>query len=161
MKKILTALLMAVLFIGSVNAMPSTTTVEAAAPWPKIRINWHLTVMINMHNYFSNCEYGDGFCFFVGFSQVADPVKMMSAEVGPTSDGRYMAVKVTQESLQIYEDGNFLSQFDNKRSLLIKDEIHIPDEVWKKAGMEPIVYNSGTYNLVFQEGAYYVMFPLQ
>ncbi|MFA7138307.1 MAG: hypothetical protein WC151_07300 [Bacteroidales bacterium] len=162
MKKFLSVLVMTIMVIGSVSAGTKVTVADPGAPWPKIRLKWTVTIMLNMHSYLSNCEFGDGFCFFIGFGSISDdPVKMMAAEMGPTDDGKYLAVKLNYESVKVYEDGNFLSRFQNKRSLTVKEEIHIPDAVWRKLDMDPIVYRAGSYNLVEQDGSFYVMFPLQ
>ncbi len=167
MKKLVSVLFLAMVIAGSsagVYAMQSNGNerVNDASFWPKFRLNWHITVMINMKSFFQNCESGEGFCFFVGFHR--DNMlsgKQMPGEVGPTSDGRYLAVKISEEAVERYSDGRYLHRFKDKRSIYMPESVYFPEEVWKKMGMEPVMYKAGNYNLVPQDGAYYILFPLQ
>ena len=164
MKKLVSVLLLTAMVLGSAGVYASNDNVmqDEGFRWPRFRINWHITVMINMKSYLQDCEAGDGLCFFIGFSQ--DEIlagEKMPAEVGPTDDGRFLAVKVDFDALERYEEGNYVYRFKNKRSIYIPQDIYFPDEVWKKMGMEPVNYKAGSYSIACQDGAYYLMFPLQ
>lgn len=165
MKKILSVLLLTAMVIGSAGAYAMQSNDfenQDEGIWPRFRLNWHITVMINMHSYQEDCEDGEGFCVFVGFSRkdILSGEKM-PAEIGPTDDGRFLAVKVDFDAVEGYEEGNQVYRFKNKRSIYLPQDIYFPDEVWKKLRMDPITYKAGTYSIAAQDGAYYIMFPLQ
>ncbi len=150
--------------IGSASAGVQQNPFEQdeQIPWPRFRLNWHISVMINMHSYLLDCEDGEGFCFLLGFHRRDNSAgESMPGLIGPTNDGRFLAVKIDYDAVELYEEGKYINRFKNKRSIYMPEDVYFPDEVWKKMGMEPIVFKAGTYNLTNQDGSYYIMFPLQ
>ncbi len=176
MKKILTVLLLTAMVIGSANVYANqsdvytqqdeaTCVTQDELSWPKLRLKWRVRIIFNLRDFDQDCLLGDGFCIriLLGIGGSSDNTlgEAMPGEIGPTNDGRYVAVKVDHNAVNDYEDGNEVYRFKNKRSIYLPKDIYLPDEVWKKMGMDPITYQAGTYSLVNQDGAYFIMFPLQ